>query len=458
MSSSSRLRTVTGQLGRAGAVAALMMAGACSLPDWADPGSYFEPDYGPAPQPVARAGGEAVPANRPASGLAAASENVQRSGEKKVIAVTESSATTPTPATPSLAASPERVEKPAPQAPAPTQTARASTSTPVVQRPVNAAAAPSEVPPPKPRGSTAPAAPEPQQTARVTEPEPRAPSRSVAGSPTPMIAAMTRGQQPPSFSEDGSVVSRRTDVQPNVNIDSGSSSGTVNEPAPRRTAAATAPVRQPAAEQPAVQPSRTFEQAVGESGGAAQVAVGNGPVQPGQFPGSVPSVVRQNYQDYLSAPRTYQDVIGGSSGGSVASGSPVVISGGGVQQQTQVLTGAAGGADAVIRFGHNSARLSSNDETIIRRIAEQAKSRQARVRVRGHSSSRTGQMAVESHLLANLRISARRAEAVADALARYGVPYERIIVEAKGDNTPIYNEAMPAGEAGNRRAEIFLEN
>lgn len=67
-------------------------------------------------------------------------------------------------------------------------------------------------------------------------------------------------------------------------------------------------------------------------------------------------------------------------------------------------------------------------------------------------------MAVESHLLANLRISARRAEAVADALARHGVPYEQIIVEAKGDNTPIYNEAMPAGEAGNRRAEIFLEN
>ena len=34
---------------------------------------------------------------------------------------------------------------------------------------------------------------------------------------------------------------------------------------------------------------------------------------------------------------------------------------------------------------------------------------------------------------------------------------QRIIVEARGDNEPIYNEAMPSGETGNRRAEIFLE-
>lgn len=454
MSSSSRLRTGTGQLGRIGAVAAMLMAGACSLPDWADPGSYFEPDYGPVPQPVARAGGEPAPATRPAQGLAAASENVERSGERTVIAVTESSATTPSPATPSLpSARTARVETPAPRVVTPARPAPERVSTPVVQRPVVAAATADEVPPPKPRGEAEAAQPVERQVARAEQPAPRR-TTGTASSPTPMIAAMTRGQQPPSFAEDGSVVSRRTNVQPNANLDAGAR--TEEAPAaatqPRRVAQAA-----PAAQQP-VAPSRTFEQAVGESGGSTRLAVNNGPVQPGQFPYSVPSVVRQNYQDYLSAPRSYQDVIGGSAGGAPVGGSPVVISGGGVQQQTQVLTGAAGGADAVIRFGHNSTRLSPSDEAIIRRIADQAKSRRARVRVRGHSSSRTGQMAVESHLLANLRISARRAEAVADALARHGVPYEQIIVEAKGDNTPIYNEAMPAGEAGNRRAEIFLEN
>ncbi len=135
-----------------------------------------------------------------------------------------------------------------------------------------------------------------------------------------------------------------------------------------------------------------------------------------------------------------------------------MIGGNGVSQQTTVLTGASGGPDAVIQFRHGSARLSSNDNAILGRIAAQAAQRNARVRIRGHSSSRTGQMPVDTHLLANLRISARRAEAVADVLARFGLPYERIIVEAKGDNAPVYNEAMPSGEAGNRRAEIYLEN
>jgi outer membrane protein OmpA-like peptidoglycan-associated protein len=63
-----------------------------------------------------------------------------------------------------------------------------------------------------------------------------------------------------------------------------------------------------------------------------------------------------------------------------------------------------------------------------------------------------------SHELANFRISDERARAVAEELVRLGVDPTAIIVEAVSDQQPAFVEAMPAGEAGNRRAEILLEN
>lgn len=464
-SAPSKQRTRLATAGRFSAVAGLLLLGACSLPDWADPGSYFEPSYGPAPQPVARAGNDPLPASQPAPGLAAATENVQRAGEKPVIAVTQESATTPSPATPSTTVA-AAGERPEPARPVRTrEVAKAST-----------------VPPPKPRatatvGQTAPATPvvrrsAASQIAVAQQPAPETVARPAAKaqpkaqprrstkqahadeSPTPMIAAMTQGQRPPSFTEDGRVVQRRTDVaaNPNLGLDS-------DRDRPAATSAAAASARAPAAAE-APRPSRTYEeqlQLAGVSTGSAAGSTGSGRVQPGQFPSSVSPVVVQTYQESLSAPRTYAEAVGGTGGGTGSTGT-VIIGGNGVTQQGTVLTGAAGGADAVIQFRHGSARLSSNDQAILRRIAAQATQRNARVRIRGHSSSRTGQMPVDTHLLANLRISARRAETVADALARFGVPYERIIVEAKGDNAPVFNEAMPSGEAGNRRAEIYLEN
>jgi flagellar motor protein MotB len=43
-------------------------------------------------------------------------------------------------------------------------------------------------------------------------------------------------------------------------------------------------------------------------------------------------------------------------------------------------------------------------------------------------------------------------------LERLGVPPEVIVVTALSDQEPTYFEVMPAGEAGNRRVEIFFEN
>ena len=79
------------------------------------------------------------------------------------------------------------------------------------------------------------------------------------------------------------------------------------------------------------------------------------------------------------------------------------------------------------------------------------------IKVVGHASSRTPNMSVERHLEVIFQKSQARANAVAQALIRAGVPANKVIVEAVGDSQPIYYESMPRGEAGNRRAEIFVQ-
>ena len=64
---------------------------------------------------------------------------------------------------------------------------------------------------------------------------------------------------------------------------------------------------------------------------------------------------------------------------------------------------------------------------------------------------------LEKHKLVNLWVSMDRAQAVARELVRLGVPATAIVTEAKSDSDPLYFEAMPAGEAQNRRAEVYLE-
>jgi outer membrane protein OmpA-like peptidoglycan-associated protein len=65
-------------------------------------------------------------------------------------------------------------------------------------------------------------------------------------------------------------------------------------------------------------------------------------------------------------------------------------------------------------------------------------------------------MSVERHLEVIFQKSQARANAVAQALIKAGVPADRVQIEAVGDSQPIFYESMPKGEAGNRRAEIFV--
>jgi outer membrane protein OmpA-like peptidoglycan-associated protein len=79
------------------------------------------------------------------------------------------------------------------------------------------------------------------------------------------------------------------------------------------------------------------------------------------------------------------------------------------------------------------------------------------IKVVGHASSRTADMSLERHLEAIFRKSQQRADAVAQALIKAGIPASKVVVQAVGDSQPVYYESMPKGEQGNRRAEIFLQ-
>ena len=123
----------------------------------------------------------------------------------------------------------------------------------------------------------------------------------------------------------------------------------------------------------------------------------------------------------------------------------------------QGLSGHGSAPVAVIKFGHSSSRLTDQTRRAVRQVAETAKQHNGYVRVVGHASSRTTNMDYSRHKLINFNVSLDRAQTVAQQLARAGVNPQNILVEAVGDNQPIYYEFMPNGEAENRRVEIFLE-
>lgn len=124
----------------------------------------------------------------------------------------------------------------------------------------------------------------------------------------------------------------------------------------------------------------------------------------------------------------------------------------------QSLGAATSGPDLVVKFARGSHRVGAGDKQKLKKIADAAKSSGARIMVVGHASSRTRDLSVERHMMVNLRISQQRADSVVKALRSLGVSGDRIIARAISDSQPIYAEAMPRGEAENRRTEIFLVN
>jgi len=111
---------------------------------------------------------------------------------------------------------------------------------------------------------------------------------------------------------------------------------------------------------------------------------------------------------------------------------------------------------AVIQFGHGQAGLDGRDRRVLQKVATIHERTGRPLRVVGHSSSFTRTLSPIEHRVANFDMSMKRAETVANALAALGVDGDSLRVQARADRDPIYHEVMPNGQAGNRRAEIYL--
>jgi outer membrane protein OmpA-like peptidoglycan-associated protein len=112
--------------------------------------------------------------------------------------------------------------------------------------------------------------------------------------------------------------------------------------------------------------------------------------------------------------------------------------------------------DAVVLFNDNSSQVSAEQRRGLAAVARDAKARNSTVRVVGRSSLPRSQ--TQAALLATFNMSWNRAHAVADALTRLGVPAARIQVEAEtSPDTAPEVASVPKGDAGLRRADIYLE-
>ncbi len=182
---------------------------------------------------------------------------------------------------------------------------------------------------------------------------------------------------------------------------------------------------------------------------------------------TAPADVKRSFSNYFSAsgpaavaPPPSQSQIAMAGAGSVPLGTPIA---GGITPAQSItdyssLRAGASVRAAVVIFRSGSAKLSGEGRKALREVARLYKEGGGRsVRVIGHASNRTREMSAEKHALVNFDVSLRRAHTVADELIRLGVPAQILYIGAVSDTEPVYFEWMPSGEAGNRRAEVFIE-
>jgi outer membrane protein OmpA-like peptidoglycan-associated protein len=185
---------------------------------------------------------------------------------------------------------------------------------------------------------------------------------------------------------------------------------------------------------------------------ASNGGVATGPIAPanGADPAVAAAVPRGNRGRAMGGPEAM-------SGNVIANFD--AINGGGASTPSVYANANGMPPTAVVMFPGDGVALSAAGRAQVRSAvaAFQQRGSTGFIKVVGHSSSRTSNMPVEKHLVAIFAKSQARANAVAREIIREGVPASRVLVEAVGDSQPVYYESMPQGEAGNRRAEIFIQ-
>jgi outer membrane protein OmpA-like peptidoglycan-associated protein len=314
-----------------------------------------------------------------------------------------------------------------PSAPAPAEPA---TAEPAAEAPAAAAApAPEEAPAPSAQEAAAPeespaASSQPIATPEIKEPEPMEPAEGEPqygeAAPPPEPAAPAPQDQ---ASQGQTVEAQAPQTQP-------------TEPAADATPAA--PAALPESTPPA-QPETQVAAAPADAPAAAPSAMAQPQAAPAangpSYPASSPEAYGITPPNPASPPYNPAGNSGGANYAAAAPAPPYATHGEPI---------------GLIYFGEGSYTLSADDRDVLVQIANMQRSYGGVVHVVGHASMATG--AAE----ANQRISAARAQAVADQLMQYGVPREAIQVIAAGDAQPLYSETAPSGEAGNRRADVYL--
>lgn len=111
---------------------------------------------------------------------------------------------------------------------------------------------------------------------------------------------------------------------------------------------------------------------------------------------------------------------------------------------------------AVIQFPRAGADLDKDSREILSQVAAYAQQARANVMLFGYSSLSIELAAGGSAKEAARGIAEARLRAVGAALVGDGVPLDRIQLISRGNVDPVFLESDPAGEAGNRRVEIWF--
>jgi outer membrane protein OmpA-like peptidoglycan-associated protein len=108
-----------------------------------------------------------------------------------------------------------------------------------------------------------------------------------------------------------------------------------------------------------------------------------------------------------------------------------------------------------INFQFDSAQLTTDGRDRVNQIASiiNREAANRRVAVEGHASRESA--AQEAY---NQRLSERRAETVADALARSGLNGNQVSSRGLGTRSPIASNETEEGRRQNRRVEVIIEN
>lgn len=130
-------------------------------------------------------------------------------------------------------------------------------------------------------------------------------------------------------------------------------------------------------------------------------------------------------------------------------------------QIQQALSGQAPAAEeprlaALIYWQPNTRALTAGDRAVLRQVVDAWRRSGLDIRVVGHSAQRVQTFDPVRRLSLQLELSTQWAELVAQELIRLGADRRRLTVEALGAAAPQFVETSPAGEAGNRRVEIFF--